>query len=116
MKIFSVPLIGHGQINIEKLSECIIDLLESAINNIKDGFVNSALIEFCKVAYLYDVIDRSNYPLDDNGEDARADAKNICSLLRVKTDSDINDDSMFWSWAVIKYRLEAQSWVQQEAS
>lgn len=109
-RVRSIPIKGHGSILCSKISEVIIDLLESSINNVLDGNLNAAVIEFGKVAYIYKTLDDACYILDDNGEDARIEAHKICTVIRVKTKSNIDHDKWFWNYAMLQYRVLAEKW------
>ena len=108
--IHSIPIRGHGSILCTQISEEIIDLLESSINNVIDGNLKTAVVEFGKVAYIYKTIDDAGLILDENGRDARKEAESICGLLRVKTRSEIEHNVWFWQYAILQYRVLAEQW------
>lgn len=109
-RIHSIPIKGHGSILCAKISEEIIDLLDSSINNVIAGDLETAVIEFGKVAFIYKTLEDQGLILDENGRDARREAEKICAVLRVKTRSEIVHDVWFWQYAILQYRVIAEQW------
>ena len=103
-------IVGHGFIAADKISETIIDLVESSINNVAEGLILSAKMDFCKVAYIFECMRRTWARFDRNGVEALKMSFELCKIIRKKTGSIVSHDVWFWNQSACKYRLEAEAW------
>jgi hypothetical protein len=103
-------IIGHGEIEESRVSEVLIDAIDSSVDALAAGQIESAKIEFCKIAYIFYFLEKCWHSMDSNGQEAKDLAKSLCSAIRARTGYLINTDQNFWNYCLLKYRLEAQFW------
>ena len=110
IEVRGIYIVGHGFIAADKIAETVTDLIESSINNVTDGCLVSAEVEFYKIAYIFDFLRKTWFRFDAGITETRKLALELCKLLRNKTKSIIANDEIFFNQCACRYRFEAESW------